>query len=114
VKAEAHTYKVRPAYGSDRLLIEFGPSSSDKEFVADLCDILKGSGLLPKDEVDLVFLTIVHFDTPAGPLEMELDEWGGGFFLAEEDQDAIHFLDRILQESGRFRRESVNFEDYAQ
>ena len=35
-RMKKHGYKVRPAYGSSKLLIEFKPDSSDERFVADL------------------------------------------------------------------------------
>ena len=112
VKSQAHAYKVRPGYGTNKLLIQFGPSPSDEQFIKDLVSVLKGSGVLPKSKENLVVLTIQHFDSPAGPFEIHDD----GYFIfihADTNQKAIHFLDRILQESGLFRKEQVNFDDYA-
>ena len=33
---------------------------------------------------------------------------------ADQNQDAIHFVDRILSESGKFEKDEVDFKEYAQ
>ena len=111
--AMKHPYKVRPGYRSEKLLIEFGPDSSDERFVSDLRSVLAAHGLIPKSEQDLVFMFIRTFDSPGGVFELTCDEWSMVWVQAEENQDAIMYVDRILSESGRFQKESVRFEDYA-
>ena len=107
-----HTYKVRPGYGSDKLLIEFGADSSDERFVSDLRSVLAEHDLIPKSKEDLVFKYRFTYDSPSGPFELDDDEWGSLWVHADDNQDAIHYVDRILGESGRFQKEEVNYEDY--
>ena len=108
-----HTYKVRPGYRSKKLLIEFGPDSSDERFVSDLRSVFAEHNLIPKSKEDLIFMSIATFDSPCGPFEVDHDEWSIVFVHAEENQDAIQYVDRILSESGRFQKEEVDYEDYA-
>ena len=114
MEMKKHTYKVRPGYGSEKLLIEFGPDSSDKHFISDLKSVFAENNLIPKSTQDLIFSWLTTFDSPCGPLEVDNDEWGFVFVHAGENQDAINYMDRILSGSGLFQKEEVNYEDYAQ
>ena len=109
-----HSYKVRPGYRSDKLLIEFGPSSSDEQFIADLKALFAAQGCRKRGAEDIVFLVTTTFDSPSGLFQLDHDEWGFVFLHADGNQAAIHYLDKILQSSGRFKREHVHFRDYAQ
>lgn len=113
METKEHTYKVRPGYGSKQLLIEFGPESYNERFVSDLRSVLAGHNLIPKRKQDLIFQFITVFDSPCGRFELVADEWSFVFVLADENQDAIQYVDRILCESGRFQKEEVNYDEYA-
>ena len=113
METKKHTYKVRPGYRSEKLLIEFGPDSSDKRFVSDLRSVLAENGLKRTRKQDLVLAFNDTYDSPCGPFDLYSDEWGFVSVGADENQDAIHCVDHILSESGRFRKEEVNYEDYA-
>lgn len=109
-----HSYKIRPGYGSDKLLIEFGSSSSDEQFIADLKALFAAHECRKQSTEDMVFCMTITFDSPSGLFQMDHDEWGFVFLQADRNQAAIHYLDEVLQSSGRFKREQVDFRDYAQ
>lgn len=69
-----HSYKVRPGYGSKKLLIEFIADSSEKKLVADLNTVLKSAGLI-NHSIKYYFIA-PHYKTPTGPFELRYDEWG--------------------------------------
>ena len=108
-----HSYRVRPGYGSEKLLIEFGPSSVDERFVADLKNVLSQQGLRPRGTDHYVIGEAIFFDSPAGPFELDDDGWAV-FVHADNNPAAIHYLDEIFQRSGLFRKEEVDYSKYAQ
>lgn len=105
-----HSYKVRPGYGSGKLLIEFHSDSSEEKLVADLNAVLKAAGLIYHSIKD--YFLIRRFKTPTGPFEVDYDEWGFVWVFADENQDAIHFIDQLLQKSGLFQKEDVDYKQY--
>ncbi len=109
-----HKYKVRPGYGSDKLLIEFGMVGTDKQFASALHSVLKSNDVKAGKREDFIFLERANMTSPAGPFRLEGDEWHFVWIHAQDNQDAIHFMDRILQESGLFEKEEVDFNEYAQ
>ncbi len=108
-----HSYMVRPGYRSKEFLIEFGPYSFEEPFASDLRAVFAENDLVPSSKRDLIFSFDVTFDSPSGPFELVNDEWSFVFIFATESQDAIHYVDRILEQSGRFQKQDVNYEDYA-
>jgi hypothetical protein len=107
-----HSYRVRPGYGSDKLLIEFGPSFGDAQFFADLKTVFLQQGFRPGKSGHYVVGEFTVFDSPAGPFQLE-DDGGAGFIVADKNQAAIHYLDQIFQSSGLFMKEEVNYSKYA-
>lgn len=108
-----YKYKIRPGYQSEELLIEFAADAHDEQFIADLLSGLKSGGVGFDSFRDLVFMHLVDMNSPAGPFQLEVDEWHFVWISAAKNQDAIHGVDRILQDSGHFEKEEVNYEDYA-
>jgi hypothetical protein len=107
-----HSYKVRPGYGSEKLLIEFGPSSSDERFVADLKNVLSNQGFRSRGADHYVFGEATFFDSPAGLFELDDDGWTV-FVHADDHQAVIDYLDQILQRSGLFTKEAVDSSAYS-
>ncbi len=107
-----HKYKVRPGYGSSKLLIEFEPDASDRQFADDLCGVFKQNGFILVSTSDLMFLSTAEFNSPKGSLSIATDEWGFVWGHAEDDQPVIHYVDTLLQKSGLFEKEEVDFRDY--
>ncbi len=107
-----HKYKVRPGYGSSKLLIEFGPDASDQQFADDLCSVLKKNGFIMFSASNRIFHSIAEFNSPKGSLSIDADEWGFVWGHAEDDQPVIHYVDTLLQKSGLFEKDEVDFRDY--
>lgn len=108
-----YLYRVRPGYGSDKLLVEFMNDSTEEAFVADLFAILSANGIRAIQENDLIFVHQSVMESPAGLFEIDHDEWCMIWLHADDNQDAIHFIDRILTASGKFQKEPVDFAKYA-
>ncbi|MBN2293739.1 MAG: hypothetical protein JXM70_15030 [Pirellulales bacterium] len=109
---QMYRYRIRPGYGSDKLLVEFMHDSSCKDFTDALLSVFSTNGVKAKHKRDLVFLYIVIMDSPVGEFELDYDEWDSIWVHAEDNQDAIIFIDRILAESALFQKEEVDFKDY--
>jgi len=111
---EMTKYRVRPGYGSSKLLVEFLSDSTDKQFLDDLRTVFSTNGVKAKQTENLVFLSRTELDSPAGRFTVDHDEWSMVWVFADNNQDAIHFVDRILSGSGKFRKVEVDFKEYAQ
>lgn len=107
-------YRVRPGYGSDKLLVEFMNDSTDEAFVAALRAVLSSNSVRSIQKNDLIFLHQTVMDSPAGSFEIDHDEWCMIWVHANDNQDAIHFVDGILTASGMFQKDAVDFTKYAQ
>ena len=107
-----YKYRVRPGYGSTKLLIEFMSDSSDEAFVAALRSVFSASGVRAQTKEDLVFLFRTVMQSPVGSFELDHDEWSMVWVHADENQDVIPYLDRILTASGQFQKEEVDFAQY--
>lgn len=107
-----YRYRVRPGYGSSKLLVEFMTDASDEAFVGALRAIFMANGIKTRGTEEHVFLAAATMDSPAGVFEVDHDEWSMVSVHAEENQEAIHFVDRILAASGQFQKEEVDFGEY--
>ena len=108
-----HSYRVRPGYGSDKLLIEFGPSFGDPQFWADLKSVFLRQGFKPGKSGHYVVGVFTILDSPAGLFKLEDDGWAG-FIVADKNQAAVHYLDQVFQSSSLFRKEEVDYSEYVQ
>jgi len=107
-----HTYKIRPCYGRQELLVEFHPAPRDEAFRDDLLAALKASGARIVDMVDLVFDVGIIFDSSVGRFSIHQDEWGLWWGHASDNQNAIHFIDAALSASPQFTRVEADYSDY--
>jgi hypothetical protein len=107
-----YKYRVRPGYGSSKLLIEFMSDSSDEAFVAALRSVFSVNGVKAKMENDDLFQWWAVMDSSAGSFELVHDDWSMVWVHADDNQNVIHYLDRILTASGQFQRDEVDFTQY--
>lgn len=107
-----HIYKVRPEYGSNKLLIEFDSIATDKDFIKSLKDIFIQNNIMPKTRKDYIFSASTSFSTSVGDFDLDIDEWDLVFILSENNQKAIEYINEILESSDNFKKVEVNFEDY--
>ena len=107
-----YRYRVRPGYGTTKLLIEFMSDSSDEAFVAALRSAFSANGIKAKTKEQSLFCFQTVMDSPGGSFEVDHDEWSMIWVHADENQNVIPYLDRILTASGEFQKEEVDFSQY--
>jgi hypothetical protein len=107
-----YRYRVRPGHGSKKLLVEFMSDSSDEAFLAALRSVFSANGIKAKRKEDLLFLFRTVMDSPAGSFEVDHDEWSMVWIHADDNQNVIPYLDRVLAASGQFQKEEVNLTQY--
>jgi hypothetical protein len=108
-----YRYRVRPGYGSKKLLVEFMSDSSDEGFLAALRSVFSANGIRATGEEAQLFRFRTIMDSPAGSFELDHDEWSMVWVHADENQNVIPYLDCILTASGQFQKEEVDFAQYA-
>lgn len=110
-----YTFTVRPGYGSDDLLIEFGGVSDRYVFVETLqtelqrIDATETAAPLRPAIVDEL---LIEYDSPHGPFEFSMDIWDLAFIHAPDNQDAIDAIADVLRDSSNFSEEAVDFSEY--
>ncbi|GGH69712.1 hypothetical protein HNQ91_002865 [Filimonas zeae] len=109
-----YKYRLRPAYGSDKLLLEFSIDKPDGKFEKALFSALESIHPVIEDIADLwmndeVLLTVA---TDRGSFLYSKDIWGFAFIMAEENQDCILKIDAILNTSSFFQKEEVDYGMY--
>jgi len=110
-----HSYKLRPGYDSDESLIEFVSVVEDRRFVDDLCRVLQHGGFdVIRKCADFSDCWFACFTSPYGTLDISRDEWGGifGHGRVVNEQSALRYADRLLQQSGLFERVEVDYAEY--
>lgn len=107
-----YLYRIRPGYGSDKLLIEFISSPENEGFSEVLKSLFKDCNIniIKKENSfdDIVYDLLSSY----GSFEMSIDSWGGVFIHADENQDFINYLDGKLSASKFFEKQEVDFSRY--
>lgn len=114
-RGDMYRYLLRPGYGSDELLIELLPETADQAFFEALFSVLRQMHTKVDDIFDLWVNNevMLRCESDHGPFVISKDVWGFVFIMALENQEAIVEIEKALGQSGRFRREMVNDDDYA-
>ena len=109
-----HKYHLRPGYGSEELLLEFFPDSSESQFINDLMNTLKGINPFVDAVEDLWMNDEIVFQVSSdvGSFVFTKDNWGFAFIMADNNQLAIKCINEILKSSKLFVKEEVDFEKY--
>lgn len=112
--AKPYKYRLRPGYGSDKLLLEFLLDSSDSEFGRDLLKALEA--INPKiDSVEDFWMNdelLLNVSSDAGAFLISKDVWDFAFIISENNQCCIKFIDEILSGNSLFKKIEVDFENY--
>lgn len=111
---QLYKYRLRPGYGSDKLLLEFFLNDTDTEFDKILFITLKDINLKVDTVEDLLMNdeVLMHVSSDKGAFTISKDIWGFAFIMAENNQPCIDLLDGILSKSELFQKEEVDFENY--
>ncbi|WP_343635072.1 hypothetical protein [Fluviicola sp.] len=110
-----YTYKLRPGYGSEELLIELDGKDQPDQLEIDLIRILLQNGFEQGKTEDIWQNDewIFHFHSEAGTILLSRDTvWDFFFLLGENNQPDILKLDWILAENPLFEKVIVNYSDY--
>ena len=109
-----YIYRLRPGYGSDKLLLEFILGSSDTEFIKDLLTALKDISPVIDSVADLWMNDEVLFSMSStqGAFLLSKDIWDFAFITAEENQSCLKLIDSILSNNSLFEKEEVDFKNY--
>lgn len=109
-----YTYRFRPGYGSDKLLIEFVRDAGDAAFLTDLKAALSHIEMKVVTREDLWMNDEVLYgiDSSEGKFILSQSIWGCAFIMADENQQCIYRIDEILTENENFIREEVDFSEY--
>ena len=106
-------YCVRPGYGSQNLLIELN-RSNDEGFAEAFRSVIAKVNAVVEQKEDLWVNDemIYRMTGDYGRFEVSNTPWGVAFIIADDNQEAIHCLDRHLQESELFGKVEVDFSEY--
>lgn len=106
-KNSMYTFKVRKGYGSEELLIEFIKASGTEEMIEDLKMSLSsiGAKLEKKEDFWMNDEMLYHMNSEIGRFQISVDVWDCIFILASNNQTAIHKIESVLTESGKFSKQ---------
>lgn len=108
------SYKLRPGYGSEELLIEFVKTGEADDFIKMLLDLLSKGGFQYGDTSDVWMNDEIwiHLNSMHGNVTLTRDIYDLFFILADKNQQDILKIDELLMKSGKFHKEKVDFDDY--
>ena len=107
-----HRYTVRPGYGSEELLIEFGSKASVEDLRNDIFAVLRSFGADFSRVMNMVNVDYFEFKSAHGSFVFEEDDWGLLWIFAARNQKVIPLLDAAFKLDRRFTRYEVDFADY--
>lgn len=97
-------YKIRHAFKTNNLLIEFTGDTSDSSFLKELKSFFEKIGATRTDKKesfdDFLYKMVGDF----GEFEVFSDSWGNVSISSEQNQFVIQFLDQKLSENQNFVR----------
>ncbi|GGF69653.1 hypothetical protein [Wenyingzhuangia marina] len=107
-------FRLRPAYGSKELLIEFTSGPEKSNFISNLekalysinVKIIGSKDLWINDEM------LLEANCDLGTFSISIDTWGLAFIMSEKNQKVITEIDFILNENQDYEKEAVDFENY--
>jgi hypothetical protein len=110
-----YSYKLRPGYGSEELLLDFDAKNDPDGLQNELITMLEKSGFQLIKTADLWINgeLLFTFSSNNGTLSFSRDNWDCFFILGENKNQAdIIKLDQILSENPLFEKVIANYSDY--
>ena len=107
-------FKLRPAYRSKELLIEFTSGPEKHNFLSVLEAALSPIKAVITNSKDLWMNDEILYEVNSnlGIYQISMDNWGFAFIMSEDNQKLIREIDSILNENPAFEKEKVNFKEY--
>ena len=99
-----YKFSFRPAYGSDKMLIEFITGAEREEFLPDFLDAIKSFHPKLESTLDLWMNDEIQFKVSSdlGDFLFSKDIWGFAFAWADENQHGIKTISDLLTLDNRF------------
>jgi hypothetical protein len=99
-----YKFSFRPAYGSDKMLIEFITGAERDEFLPDFLDAIKSFNPRLESTVDLWMNDEIQFNVNSdlGNFLLSKDIWGFAFAWADENQQCVKKISDLLALDNRF------------
>lgn len=110
-----YTFKLRPGYGTEELLIELDGKDQPDRLQNDVFRILLNNGFTEGKTEDMWQNDewVFHFHSEKGTILFSRNTvWDFFFLVGENNQSDILKLDQILSENPLFERLIVNYSDY--
>lgn len=109
-----YKYKLRPAYKTSELLIEFFIKSANDEFFGSFYSALSSLNLEQQSVTDLWMNdeVVIDLNSDQGSFEISIDVWDGVFIMSPNNQNVIIKIDEILSEHIEFTKLQVDFSEY--
>jgi hypothetical protein len=107
-------FRLRPAYGSKELLIEFTSGAEKDNFIAELENALFPLKTIITGSKDLWVNDEILFEVKCnlGTFQISIDNYGLAFILSKKNQEIIKEIDSILSKNKKFKKELVDFINY--
>ncbi len=109
-----YTYRLRPGYGSDKLLIAFDIAEDPDYFLFELMKLLSLSGFESHGKIDLWMNDeiIIDMHSPNGNIILSLNIWGMLFIMGNHNQKDILRINELLLATPGFKKEEVDYSEY--
>ena len=109
-----YTYRIRPAYGSEQLLVEFVKGVQKDTFLTDLEAALSSMAIKLEKTEDLWMNdeVLFHFNSSEGKFLLSKNVWDCAYIEADENQRCINTIDLILRANEHFKKEEVDFSEF--
>lgn len=100
------SYKLRPAYGSLELLIEFVIIKEPDNFIKELLEILTTNNFVLNGTTDVWMNDEIwiHLQSANGKITVTKDIYDFVFILGKDNQKDILNIDSVLLKSGLFEK----------
>ncbi|OXG03458.1 hypothetical protein BC749_101530 [Flavobacterium araucananum] len=109
-----YKYHLRPAYKSQKLLIEIFGGAENEAFFSDFFDSITEINPIVDKISDLWMNDEYIFDVSSeiGSFSISKDIWGFAFILSDDHQECLNKINLMLLKDQNFQKIEVNFEDY--
>lgn len=111
MQTPSYIYKLRPAYQTNQLLIEFSEGVDNSGFVNDLRFALREIELelIQVEDVWMNDELLYSFNSNHGKFTLSIDRWDYAVILADENPQVVLKIDSILVQNSKFKKIKVIF-----
>ncbi len=109
-----YKYKLRPEYGSSKLLIEFIDGVENETFLSDFIHTISELNPVVEDIIDLWMNDeiLISVASEMGKITISKDIWDFAFIMSKDNQACLLKINSILEAHENYEKVEVDFEDY--